>query len=290
MLAHAEAEHRRGRRGELACAVRNSADWARPQPAQSAVSSRQLLARCAGPDLAPSKRSKAGRHPGRAAAHSSSRQLTGFPIARHRTRAAPWTCAGTGAVEAIFTSRPRRPRQRRAVAAPDAGRWRQGWRQGWRRAQGVDAAHRARRAERARGTARPLTAAGQGPIRAISAAPTGSTCGKPLQPMRDRDLRCLWSAAGRPGLATLARSLPVADRHADCRPRGLASATTGASAITRWSCTIRCTSITCRTCRSRRAGRPTSPRTSWPHGSRLTSRAWSSTTGPAPNSRRRRLR
>ena len=65
--------------------------------------------------------------------------------------------------------------------------------------QGLDAAHRARRSQRPRGE----RSAGRGrrarPIRATSAAPTGSICGSRLRPMRIAIRRCWWWAAGRPG-------------------------------------------------------------------------------------------
>src|SRR5262245_12333129 len=55
--------------------------------------------------------------------------------------------------------------------------------------------------------------------------------------------------------------------HADADWRQLAQ--------TRWSCTIRCTSIISPTCLFRRPGRLTFPKTNWPAGSRPTLRALS---------------
>ena len=117
---------------------------------------------------------------------------------RDRTAPRRVTRAGTEAIEAIFSFETAEGRGSGVLRlTPDAG--------DGSTLQGLDAAHRARRAEGPRGAA----SAGRGrranPIRAISAARTGSTCRKAAAAYADRDPAVLVVGGGQAGLSIAAR-------------------------------------------------------------------------------------
>ena len=161
--------------------------------------------------------------------------------APHRTAPRQVTRAGTRAIEAIFQFETADGRGSGVLRlTPDAD-------DGTRRKRG----RCSRRSTRSRDTRSRLgrsRPAGQGLFARFSRAQLARS-----QDSRRRVCRPRSGRAGRRRRTGRAfdRRAPhaVAGRHADRRSRSRASATTGASAITRWSCTTRCTSITCPTCR-----------------------------------------
>ncbi len=162
------------------------------------------------------------------AAHAAPR---GFGVDPNRTAPRLVTRAGTQCIEALFRFETATGhRQRRVATSPEY----------CPRTQGVDAAHRAGRAERPRGAHRATPADRDSRIPATSAGRTGSTCARPRRPTQTASRRCWWWAADRPDFRSVRASRSAASiRSSSTAGRG--SATTGASATTRSRCTTRCT-------------------------------------------------
>ena len=127
---------------------------------------------------------------GELAAQAARAQAAGFRIDPARTAPRKVTRAGTEAIEAIF----------RFETAEGRGsgvlRLTPGARRDIRRPGRCSPRSTSSKATRRRSAGRGRTAR---PIRAISAARTGSICGNRLRPMRTAIRRCWWSAAARPG-------------------------------------------------------------------------------------------
>ena len=117
---------------------------------------------------------------------------SGFAIDPDRAAPRKVMRAGTNAIEAIFKFETKVGRGSGIIAAdPGCGRRQP--------AEGLDAADRAWRTERFRGTTRRRSARAATPIRATFAGPTGSTCARPRPPMPTAIRPCSSSAADKPG-------------------------------------------------------------------------------------------
>ena len=207
----------------------------------------------------------------RAAGRAASRSI------RSRTPPRRVTRAGTEAIEAIFrfeTAEGRGSGVVRLIA-----------RRRGRHAEGLDAAHRARRDEGPRGAAsarsRPDRA---GLLARFPRAQLARPAARPPPHMPTAIRPCWSSAAGRPGCRS-PRAWPAAGRHADRRPRAahrrqLAQALPRADPAqpgARQSPALHAVSAELADLHPEGQARRTGSRPMW--------RAWSSTTGPAPNSR-----
>jgi hypothetical protein len=178
--------------------------------------------------------------------HVGRAKPTGFRIARHRTAPRRVTRAGTVANEAIFTFETAEGRGSGVLRLnPDAndGRTLKAWTL-------LTVLDELKGFEERLGRSRPQGKAYSRDFR----GPNWLDLRNAAAEYADRDPEVLVVGGGHAGLASAARltQLQVDTLIVD---REHALATTGANAITRWSCTIRRTSTTFRTCRSRRTGR-----------------------------------
>ena len=134
---------------------------------------------------------------GELAAHAARARPTAFELAPGRTPPRRVTRAGTQAIEAIFrfeTAEGRGSGVVRLVPDADDGD-----------AEGLDAAHGARRDQGARRAARTIAALGRGLFTRFSRARTGSTPGRPRPHTPIAIPPCWSSAPDKPGLSIAAR-------------------------------------------------------------------------------------